>query len=234
MITGLKEVYNAPWVFVAKGSSTCRAFKCFCRKRLVRDCHNAFSLKIVRNDTWSLWVLAQKETESALVLQQIIELASLVSSGFLHIVAARLFILLSLGFTPSDKSMSLLPKYELCSTCMGCEPDFKNVKIPGRSKERIGRELLEGFYIKKLGDKCGEDTCVALYIAESSFSRSFFHWCEVFSPCVSSSFLPTFFSAFLRRVLNLHTFTSTKRIKPVDSLRSFRLRFFLCSSDCMR
>lgn len=45
----------------------------------------------------------------------------------------------------------------------------------------------------------------------------------------------TFFQIFLGHVLNVHIFTATKGIKPVDSLRSFRLRFFtscVCSIVC--
>lgn len=60
-----------------------------------------------------------------------------------------------------------------CSTCMGCERDFKNVKILGRSKERVGGERLEAFYTKELGEKCVSDTSVALYSVESSFLCSF-------------------------------------------------------------
>ena len=60
-----------------------------------------------------------------------------------------------------------------CSSCMGCEPVFTKVKILGRSKERVGRELLEAFYIKELGDNCVSDTSVTLYSAERNFLHSF-------------------------------------------------------------
>lgn len=38
--------------------------------------------------------------------------------------------------------------------------DAAKIKILGRSKERVGRELLEAFYIKELGDKCVSDTSI--------------------------------------------------------------------------
>lgn len=58
-----------------------------------------------------------------------------------------------------------------CNKCVGCEPLLKKIKILGRSQTRVGRELLEAFFVKDRGDKCISDTSVTLYKAEDQFLR---------------------------------------------------------------
>lgn len=60
-----------------------------------------------------------------------------------------------------------------CIACTGCEPLLNNIRILGRSNDKVSRELLEAYHIKARGDNCVSDTSVSLYNAEKNFLERF-------------------------------------------------------------
>ncbi|KAM7313425.1 uncharacterized protein ISCGN_003290 [Ixodes scapularis] len=55
-----------------------------------------------------------------------------------------------------------------CNTC-GCVPRLQQMRILGRSRETVARELLEAFFIKKSGTACVSDTSIVLHCNEFQF-----------------------------------------------------------------
>ncbi|CAN7997046.1 unnamed protein product, partial [Ixodes hexagonus] len=65
-----------------------------------------------------------------------------------------------------NKYGSHLPVH--CNTC-GCVPGLRQVRILGRSRETVARELLEAYYIKKSGTACVSETSILLHGSEFQF-----------------------------------------------------------------
>lgn len=54
--------------------------------------------------------------------------------------------------------------------CM-CVPNFRGIKILGKSRDTTARELLEAFHISSKGDGCISDTSISLKETEMMFLR---------------------------------------------------------------
>ena len=52
---------------------------------------------------------------------------------------------------------------------MFCEPKLNEIKILGRDRDKMARELLEAFHIRKIGGRCVSDTSVKLWKADTEY-----------------------------------------------------------------
>lgn len=72
------------------------------------------------------------------------------------------------GLTIINKENAHLPAH--VRHCM-CVPDFRAIRVLGRSHDSTARELLEAFYISARGDACVSQSSVSLLHGEKRFLR---------------------------------------------------------------
>lgn len=58
-----------------------------------------------------------------------------------------------------------------CKNCenKSCKPQLEKTTVLGRSKEKVARELIEAFHIRKNGDNCVSEASLSLYCSEYEF-----------------------------------------------------------------